>query len=90
LAARGAHTYGPVSVDTLKGVASGSVLHVEFCGSRYVRLTSNGTEIFRLTQDRAEENIAHGMKSTALFAAFCLAAAIVGFLILRPGPEHDM
>ena len=86
LAARGAHTDGPVPVETLKGVTSGSVLHVEFCGSQAVRLVSNGSEVYILTQEHAKENIARGMKSTARFAAVCFAAAIVSFFMLRLAP----
>lgn len=83
LAAEGAHTHGPLPVEILQGLTSGSPLHVEFCGPRPVRLTSNGGEVYKLTQERAEENIAHGVISTARFAAFCFVAAILGFLMRR-------
>jgi hypothetical protein len=90
LAAQGGHTHGPLPVETLQGLTSGSELHVEFCGLQPVRLTSNGGEVYTLTQERAEENIAQGVISTARFATLCFVAAILGFLMRRRASASDL
>ncbi|CAE6754747.1 hypothetical protein R69927_07349 [Paraburkholderia domus] len=90
LAAQGAHTHGPLPVEILQGLSSGSVLHVEFCGPQPVRLTSNGGEVYKLTQERAEENVTHGVISTARVTAFCFVIAILGFLMGRRASTSDV
>jgi|GEM_PF-3793762 len=84
LAAQGVHTHAPFPVEMLQGLTSGSALHMEFCDSHPVRLTANGDKVYKLTQERAEENIARGLRSTTVrFTAFCFVAAILGFLMGR-------
>ncbi|WP_321790031.1 MULTISPECIES: hypothetical protein [Paraburkholderia] len=83
LASTRLHAAGPVGMAILKGLPSGSHLHVEFCGSQFVRLTSEGHEIFMLTQQGVEENVAHGIASTVRFTVFCFIAAILGYLVAR-------
>ena len=83
LSAGGRHPHGPVVMSLLNGLPSGSHLHVEFCDSMTVRLVSNGYEVFKLTQKRAEENVSRGMGTFGTVAMISFFAAILGWLLGR-------
>ncbi|CAN7762357.1 hypothetical protein LJR034_007267 [Caballeronia sp. LjRoot34] len=83
LAAGGSHPHGVVPMTLLKGLPSGSPMHVEFCGSQPVRLLSNGYEVFKLIQKQAEQNIAGGMATMGRVAVASFFAAILGILLIR-------
>lgn len=89
LATDGRHPHGPVGMAMLKGLPSGSTLHVEFCGTQTVRLISNGFEAYKLTQERAEQNRVAGMVQTARFAIFMFLAAIFGRWLARRASVSD-
>jgi hypothetical protein len=89
LATGGRHPLGPVGMTILKGLPSGSTLHVEFCGSRPVRLISNGYKVYELTQERAEENRVGGIEQTGWFAIFMSLVAILGRWLVRRASVSD-
>ena len=84
LSTGGRHPRGPISLDLLKeSSAPGASLHIEFCGASFVRMVSDGREVFKLTQGGVESNVRMGMQKTGFLAVLGLLVGISGRCIAR-------
>jgi hypothetical protein len=67
----------------LDGLPPESSVHVEICGGQAVRLSSNGNEVYELTQERADADRVSGIEGMGRFAIVSFAAAMLGYLLAR-------
>jgi len=74
----------------LDGLPPESPVHAEFCGGQAVRLSSNGNEVYELTQERADADRVGGMIGMGRFAIVSFAVAMLGYLLVRRESASDL
>lgn len=82
--------FGPYQ--ELKAIEPGAPIHAEFCASTLVRITKDGQEIYRLTQEYADAILTSERKGMFGIFIFSVAAALWAILKLRRKnhPANDM